>query len=102
MISLRKAEPNPQVLSTDRHLLQGCLDLADVKWHAATKTLSGIAKVIGGDPFRIAIAHNGAKTATSTASGGDAQLQAQPVKDLGTLVLTSKETTDVEWSVKYE
>ena len=100
MISLRKVQPNPQVISTNRHLLQGWVDLADVTWDAATKTLGGTACVIGGEPFHIAIAHNGAKPAT--ASGGDAQLQAHPAEGLGTLVLTAKETTEVKWSVRYK
>jgi hypothetical protein len=102
MISLRKVEPNPQVVSTNRHLLQGWVDLTDVTWNAATQTLSGTARVIGGEPFHIAIAHNGAKPATASATGGGSELKAHPANGLGTLVLTAKETTDVKWSVKYQ
>ena len=61
MLSVRKVQSNPQVLSTNRHLLQGWVDLAEVKWNPADKTLSGIAKVIGGEPFRIIVANNGLK-----------------------------------------
>jgi hypothetical protein len=102
MISLRKVVPNPQVVSTNRHLLQGWVDLTDVTWNAATQTLSGTARVIGGEPFHIAIAHNGAKPATASATGGGSELKAHPANGLGTLVLTAKETTDVKWSVKYQ
>ena len=97
MISLRKAMPHPQVVSTDRHILQGWVDLTDVQWDAAARTLSGSARVIGGDPFRIAIAHNGAKP--TSASGA---LEAHSAEELSTLVLTAAETRDVKWSVKYE
>lgn len=96
MISLRKAQPHPQVVSTNRHLLQGWIDLADVTWDPATKTLSGTAHVIGGDPFHITIAHNGLKPAASPG------LKTHPVEGLSTLVLTSNENADVKWSVKYE
>jgi hypothetical protein len=102
MISLRKLQPNPQVVSTDRHLLQGWVDLKDVTWDSATKTLSGTAHVIGGDPFRIAIAHNGAKPSNASALGGAAELQSHPADGLGTLVITAKETASIRWSVRYD
>jgi hypothetical protein len=102
MISVRKAEPNPQVVSTDRHLLQGWVDLTNVCWGAAGKTLSGTAHVIGGEPFKIAIAHNGAKPLKAQATGGAAKLEAHAAQGLGSLVLTAKENTDVKWSLQYE
>jgi hypothetical protein len=102
MISIRKVEPNPQVVSTNRHLLQGWVDLTDVKWDTSTQTLSGTAHVIGGDPFHIAIAHNGAKPSSASATGGGAELKAHPANGLGTLVLTARETTDVKWTVSYK
>ena len=76
MVSLRKVQPNPQVISTDRHILQGWVDLADVRWDAKTRTLSGTAHVIGGDPFKIVIADNGAKPTGADAKGGRAELEA--------------------------
>jgi hypothetical protein len=64
--------------------------------------LSGTAHVIGGDPFKIAIAHNGAKPAKAQATGGDANLEAHAAPGLGSLVLTAKETADVKWAIQYE
>jgi hypothetical protein len=97
MISLRKAMPHPQVVSTDRHLLQGWVDLTDVQWDAASKTLGGSARVIGGEPFRIAIAHNGAKP-----TGATGALEDHSAEGLSTLVLTAPESSEMKWSVKYE
>jgi hypothetical protein len=102
MISVRKALPHPQVISTDRHILQGWVDLADVRWDAETKTLSGTAHVIGGDPFKIVIANNGAKPLTAEATGGSAKLGAHPAKGLSTLTLSAAANADVKWSLKYE
>jgi hypothetical protein len=73
-----------------------------VKWDTSTQTLSGTAHVIGGDPFHIAIAHNGAKPSSASATGGGAELKAHPANGLGTLVLTARETTDVKWTVSYK
>ena len=57
---------------------------------------------IGGYPFKIAIAHNGAKLLNAQATGGDAKLENHAAHGLGSLVLTAKQTTDVKWVVRYE
>ena len=46
MFRVTKAEERPQVVSTTRHVLQGWMDVADEKWDAAGRVLSGTAKYI--------------------------------------------------------
>jgi hypothetical protein len=41
ILSLHLKRENPLVISTDRHILQGAIEMADVQWHDSTKTLSG-------------------------------------------------------------
>ena len=48
MFRFTKAETRPQVVSTTRHVLQGWMDVADEKWDAAGRVLSGTAKHIAG------------------------------------------------------
>ena len=74
MLSIRKVQPNPQVLSTNRHVLQGWVDLANVKWDGREHSLSGVARVIGGEPFKIVVAGNGSAVTKATALGGRAKL----------------------------
>ena len=103
MLSIRKVQSNPQVLSTDRHILQGWVDLVDVKWDAAGKKLSGVAKVIGGEPFRIVLAGNGRKP--RRAAAGDAQLRLEPHPaggGLTTLVLERKNNAATNWTVEFK
>jgi hypothetical protein len=57
MLSVRKVQPNPQVLSANRHLMQGYYELSDVKWE--DNRLSGKAKVVAHEPFRLIIGLNG-------------------------------------------
>ena len=102
MVSLRKVRPHPQVISTDRHVLQGWVDLADVRWDAKSKSLSGTARVIGGEPFKIVIAHNGAKVLKAEATGGSARLEPHPAEGLGSLILSAAANADVEWRLTYE
>ena len=102
MISVRKAQDHPQVLSTDRHLLQGWLDLEEVRWDPETRTLSGTAHVIGGEAFKIVVADNGAKAIKSDARGGSSELKPHPVSGLSCLTLSATANTDVSWTMKYE
>jgi hypothetical protein len=103
MLSIRKVQSNPQVLSTNRHVLQGWVDLADVKWDAAGKKLSGVAKVIGGEPFSIVLAGNGSKPLKVTANDAVARMEPHPAGgDFTTLVLERKENGVVNWSVDFE
>ncbi|MGA2496294.1 MAG: hypothetical protein ABSH20_01050 [Tepidisphaeraceae bacterium] len=61
MMSVREATNDPQVLSTDRHLLQGCVDLLGCRWDAKRKQLSGVSAVVAGESYRVIIATNGRK-----------------------------------------
>jgi hypothetical protein len=103
MLSIRKVQSNPQVISTDRHVLQGWVDLADVKWDATNKKLSGVAKVIGGEPFRIALADNGFKPLRAAASGAQVRLEDHPAgAGFSTLVIECKENSSIGWNVEFE
>jgi hypothetical protein len=102
MISVRKALPHPQVISTDRHLLQGWVDLADVKWDPAAKTLRGKARVIGGEPFKIVVAGNGHTARTARAEGAVAELTPHPAAGLSCLTLSTAATAEIAWAVAFE
>jgi len=100
MLSVRKVQPNPQVLSTNRHVLQGWVDLAEVKWDPATKQLSGVAKAVDGEPFRITVANNGFKPVAANAGGGVAKLEKKAAADLSVIELSASDSCP--WSIKYE
>ncbi len=100
MISVRKAVNHPQVISTNRHVLQGWMELKDVSWDAKTKTLSGTASVIGGEPFQIVVANNGAKAVKLNATGAEAKLSAHKVEGLSRLILSTDKNTEVKWTLQ--
>ncbi|MBP5510706.1 MAG: NPCBM/NEW2 domain-containing protein [Kiritimatiellae bacterium] len=57
MFRVTKAEARPQVVSTTRHVLQGWMDIADEKWDASARILSGTAKhIASGDTESVVIA----------------------------------------------
>ena len=91
------------MLSTSRHVLQGWVDLADVKWDGAGKTLGGVARVVGGEPFRIVLAGNGRKPMKAVAAGGQARLEAHPAgAGYVTVILECQENKDISWKVEFE
>jgi len=98
--SLHRIEDHPQFLSTNRHILQGFTDLADVNWNQETMTYSGTAKVIGGEPFVITLANNGHEPDMASASSGQAGVITEG-KGLSRLTLTSETNADVKWSVTW-
>jgi hypothetical protein len=43
LLALHEAQGEPQLLSTSRHVLQGAIEIADLKWDAAERALSGVS-----------------------------------------------------------
>ncbi|VGO18619.1 alpha-amylase family protein [Pontiella sulfatireligans] len=98
MVSVREKVNHPQVLSTDRHILQGMLDMKDVVWDAKKKTLSATSSVVAGESYTIVVASNGA-AARSVASSAKASLKKE--KGLVRVVLESPENREVSWTVQF-
>jgi len=63
MVSVRKVEAHPQVVSTNRHIMQGMMECHEVRWSGQTNTLSGKVDVVGGEAFVLVVAGNGRKVA---------------------------------------
>lgn len=102
MISVRKVLTHPQVLSTNRHILQGWVEMKNVRWDPESRTLAGTASVIGGEPFEIVVANNGAKPLKLEADGGEIELKAHTVAGLNRLTLSVAANTELKWRLKYE
>ncbi|MCH7227012.1 hypothetical protein MLD59_12780 [Verrucomicrobiaceae bacterium E54] len=102
MISVRRCLDRPQVLSTDRHLMQGYLDLDKVRWDAESRVLSGVSKIIGGDPYRIALAANGkVPVAVECDHAGVTAELLPPVDGVVGIRLHGPENASVRWSVRF-
>lgn len=100
-MAVREVENNPQVLSTDRHLMQGYLELSDVTWDQSKRELRGKAEVIGNEPMHIAVALNGYRPQQANTSS-NAKSEIQNInKDLVKLRLTAPQNGTVEWTIKF-
>jgi hypothetical protein len=96
--SLRRKLDRPQVLSTNRHIMQGLLD--PVAWNANDNKLSGTTRVSAGDPIVLTLAANGHVPGNTTASSGTIETTREG--DLVKLKLASKTTDDVQWSITWK
>jgi hypothetical protein len=105
MLSVRKAQDRPMVVSTDRHILQGALDLSDETWDAESLTLSAVSKVVAGDPYKayVKLPDDAALDvrAVSTAAGVDVNADLDPLSNLATVTLTSASNVDAAWSLAF-
>ena len=93
ILSVVKRTDEPQVISTSRHIAHGAIELIDVNWDAEKRILSGMSKVVGGEPYSLVVScgkdnigpvaySNGTSTAEITGIGsGMYRLTYHPEKD---------------------
>ena len=111
MFRVVRAEARPQVVSTTRHVLQGWMDIADEKWDAAGRVLSGKARhLAAGTTEDVVIAADlpdaksfpllGAEVSAADAAEG---VKATAVATNGTvrLSLTTPVAREIAWRVRF-
>ena len=103
MISIHEADKNPQFISTNRHIMQGYVDMTRYpSWNSSKKELSGISKVVGGEAYRITIALNGLKPVKAIARGAKASIRIlDEMNRLAVLEINKTENGEVEWGVRF-
>ncbi|NCO42115.1 MAG: hypothetical protein GW892_25830 [Armatimonadetes bacterium] len=53
VLALRQTASHPQVVSTSRHITQGVVDLASERWEVEASDLTGVSRVVAGDPYEL-------------------------------------------------
>ena len=102
MLSVHVVEDHPQFISTNRHIMQGYLDLIKIEWLPGRNTLRGISRVIGGDSYVVMIAPNGYTPRSAQADDPDTHLELKSCDNgLSKLIITRAENGIVEWTAKF-
>jgi hypothetical protein len=102
MISVRECLPHPQVISTDRHVMQGYLDLLRVDWDEKRQVLTGVSKIIGGDPYTVTLALNGRSPQKIECNDKKITAKLSPVKEeIAGFTLEGPDNGTIEWSVLF-
>jgi hypothetical protein len=104
MLAVHKVQDVPQFLSTDRHVMQGYLDLVkQPEWSARKQTLKGTSAVIANDPYELVFACNGRIPVSVTTSKGIASLDWKDEKNgIAVLTLKNDDNAEVRWRVTFE
>lgn len=102
VFSVREVLDRPQVLSTNRHITQGMMELSDVVWNAGAKALTGTAEVVGGEPFILTVACNGLRALKCSAGEGASRLiPREDGKGLTDLELSCAGNESVRFSIRF-
>jgi len=103
MMSVREKLLRPQVISTNRHLMQGFLDLSDIRWDADARILRGVSQVVAKDPYRVSLALNNHRALGVRVDGKKVAAELLTSQDgVVEFVLKSTENAKVEWSVTFD
>ena len=79
LLAVHEDRPFPQILSTDRHVTQGAVDLLDEAWDEDAKTLTARVKLVGGHPTTLTVLlPEGMALDTVSADGVEAVAKACP------------------------
>jgi hypothetical protein len=103
MMSVHEVTKHPQFISSNRHVMQGYVDVLKTDWNPATRTLSGTSKVVGGETYKLVIATNGRKPTSCSAQGAKAEIK--EINNAGGLAVLSidlAENGTLDWSVSFQ
>lgn len=105
VLSVRPVCDHPQLISTSRHITQGIVDVISETW--AGQSLSGVSRVVGGDPYKLRIVtpDQNWKVASVSVSSADAEAGAmiadEHAADGVRVRIDSKSSREVQWTVRF-
>ncbi|MBC7417347.1 MAG: hypothetical protein H7325_04235 [Pedobacter sp.] len=99
MMSVRQKENYPQVLSTDRHLMQGYVELSDITWQ--NNLLSGKVLMVQNEPMKIYIACNGKQPKKIDVNSKSAKFK-MITNELMELEIISTTGGEIKWGVEFQ
>lgn len=103
VLTLVEAKDRPQLISTNRHITQGWVDLIDFKYNENKNTCKGISKVIGNDTYEIRFAFPRDKNfriKKATAEGLETEVSNH--QGWASVRFTSPKSKKVAWKVVFE
>lgn len=103
VLTLLKDNGHIQLISTNRHITQGYVDLTELKFDEKTNAFHGKSKVIGNDPYELFFAFpRGENFAVKSAKAGNLKVKVLGHQGWAEVKFMSPKTAEVEWSVSFE
>ncbi len=75
MLSIREKSDYPQLISTDRHIMQGLIETKSLTWNPQTLELSGQVNMIKGEAMNLIFANNGFTLKSAELTDGTAAIE---------------------------
>jgi hypothetical protein len=102
LLILRPLEDQPQVVSSNRHILQGATDLTDIVWDAESSSLRWRQKVVKGFPHRVRVTRFGFPGLEAEVTQGDAVAGLRQLDDdFYELEIIANQTEEIQVEVYY-
>jgi hypothetical protein len=104
MMSIHEVEEMPQFISTNRHVMQGYVDMTKYpEWNDQRKELSGISKVVGGEEYVTVIALNGYKPVSCSVPQGNCEVKITDTNNgICKLFINNDKNIEAEWTLRFE
>ncbi len=102
LLSLHRALSRPQFLSSDRHILQGAVELTRLSWNAPVKSLTGAVKAVRNHPLTLRFRVPSDFSFDVAASDGDVRCGAvAESEDVVSLTLISPVSKEVSFTLSF-
>lgn len=107
VLALVPALPQPQLVSTSRHITQGWVDLLSEKYDATKNSYAGRSKVVRQDPYELHFAFPRdknfvIKSAMARLKSGRLPVKITNHQGWASLAFTSPQNGEVSWEVQFE
>jgi len=103
---LRERTDHPMVVSTSRHVTQGIVDLAEERWDAPSRVLSGESRVVASDPYELRVyTPNGEKPRAvklvGNAKGATIKIVEGRHKAGARILIIASRSAVLKWSIEF-
>jgi hypothetical protein len=102
VLAVRPRVNHPQLIGTSRHVTQGIVDVAEEKWDAASRTLSGRSRLVGQDACELRIVDGGAKVERVSVSDAGVKTSYSAGESLTRVKLEAATSREVLWSIQFK
>jgi len=107
VLTLLPSNGDIQLISTNRHITQGWVDLVELKYDEAKKTYSGKSRVIKNDPYELRFVfprdnNFAVKSVTAQGAAGALPVTIGNHQGWAKVRIHSSQTSDVTWEVQFE
>lgn len=104
IFSVKEVGNNPQIIHTNRHIMQGWMDTKNILWEKSNKTLHGASLTAVDEPYIMIIALNGMKKIKDIKCKDNVIkiLTYSVDKKYVTVQINSNKNAWVHWSIKFQ